>query len=295
MNTKQIECILELAQTLNFNRAAENLYISQPTMTYQIHAAEDEIGFKIFERSGKGAALTPAGTQFVTSLRSIHQSLKAAIEQGQNFSARYKENISIVLPIRSALYFLPEAIEKMMKASSDLSITPLFDWYHGIDLFLSGDADLLFAAELDMNAVPNVEKHHLFDSHIYLICRIDDPLADKQLITAEDLKDRTLMVGGGSQAPLRAVQQRVISSVHCHYFNSQDHDTSLTNVAAKRGVVLAPGFLNDHSGMFKWIPFDCPEVIPCSLFTHTNDHRWSLHQFIKTIMDLYQTHTDFQA
>lgn len=83
MTTKQIEYILELAQTLNFNRAAENLYISQPTMTYQIKAAEEEIGFAIFERTGKGASLTPAGAQFVGSLRSIHQALKDAIEQCQ--------------------------------------------------------------------------------------------------------------------------------------------------------------------------------------------------------------------
>ena len=61
MHTKQIEYILELAETLNFNKAAENLYISQPTMTYQIRSAEEELGFKIFERSGKGATLTPAG------------------------------------------------------------------------------------------------------------------------------------------------------------------------------------------------------------------------------------------
>lgn len=48
MNTKQIRCILELARTQNFNRAAENLFISQPTLTYQLKAAEDEIGFAIF-------------------------------------------------------------------------------------------------------------------------------------------------------------------------------------------------------------------------------------------------------
>lgn len=36
MNSKQIDCILELAQSLNFNRAAENLYITQPTLTYHI-------------------------------------------------------------------------------------------------------------------------------------------------------------------------------------------------------------------------------------------------------------------
>ncbi|MCC8075132.1 MAG: LysR family transcriptional regulator [Clostridiales bacterium] len=63
MTTKQIEYILELAKTLNFNHAAENLYVAQSTITYQIKAAEDEIGFKIFARSGKGATLTPAGFQ----------------------------------------------------------------------------------------------------------------------------------------------------------------------------------------------------------------------------------------
>ena len=62
MNTKQMEYILELARTGNFNRAAENLYISQPTLTYQIKLAEQEIRFRLFDRSGRGAALTPAGS-----------------------------------------------------------------------------------------------------------------------------------------------------------------------------------------------------------------------------------------
>ena len=94
MNTKQMEYILELAQVLNFNRAAENLFISQPTLTYQIKIVENEIGFAIFERSGKGAMLTPAGAQFVGTLRSLYGQLKAAIEQGQNFSA----NSAVVFP-----------------------------------------------------------------------------------------------------------------------------------------------------------------------------------------------------
>ena len=55
MNTKQIDYILELAQTQNFNRAAENLYISQSTLTYQIKEVEKELNFLLFERSGKGA------------------------------------------------------------------------------------------------------------------------------------------------------------------------------------------------------------------------------------------------
>ncbi len=293
MTTKQMDYILELAQTKNFNRAAENLYISQPTMTYQIHSVENEIGFKIFERSGRGASLTPAGAQFVVSLRTIREELKAAIEQGQNFSAKFREDIRIVVPIRSAIYFLPDAIMKIMSDDPTITVSPAFDWYHGLDSFLNGEQDILFAVEGEMQHVPDVKAHHLFDSRIYYVCRNDDPLANRDIIHTEDLKDHTLMVGGGSQAPLRAVQQRVISQVHCSYFNSHDHDTSLTNVAAKRAIVLAPGFLNDHTGQFTWIPFDCPETIPCALYTHNTDNRWSVIQFIQTIQDMYKTHPDF--
>ena len=53
MNTKQIDAILELSKTLNFNRAAEKLYVSQPTLSYEIKEAEREIGFAIFNLSRK--------------------------------------------------------------------------------------------------------------------------------------------------------------------------------------------------------------------------------------------------
>ena len=71
MTTKQIDYCIELARTLNFSRAAENAFVSQPTFSYQVKLLEDEVGFKIFERNGKGAALTPAGQQFVTYLSGI--------------------------------------------------------------------------------------------------------------------------------------------------------------------------------------------------------------------------------
>ena len=72
------------------------------------------------------------------------------------------------------------------------------------------------------------------------------------------------------------------------FFNSADHDTTLTNVAAGRGVCLAPGFLNDHSGQFAWIPFNCKESFSCVLCTHKDDNRASLHAFIKLLQKLYR-------
>ena len=98
---------------------------------------------------------------------------------------------------------------------------------------------------------------------------------------------RTLMVGGGSPAALKAVQHRLIASGRIAYFNSPDHDTTLTNVAAGRGVCLAPGFLNDHSGQFAWIPFDCPERFSCVLCTHREDRRESVKVFLHILKRLY--------
>ena len=124
-------------------------------------------------------------------------------------------------------------------------------------------------------------------SHIYLICRRDDALAAKNLVTESDLYGRTLMIGGGSPAALRTVQQRIISSGKVKYFNSADHDTTYVNIAAKRGVCLAPGFLNDHSGQLAWIPFECKETFSCQLVTHKTDKRESLSHFISIMKKLY--------
>ena len=288
MTTKQIDYCIELAHTLNFSRAADNLFVSQPTFSYQIKLLEEEIGFDLFERSGKGATLTPAGAQFVAFLANMREDLKRAIEQGQNFSAKYKDNISISLMVRQAVYFLPEAIRLFAKTAPEVQVTPLFQYENGVESFLRNEADILFALREQTRQIPGIAVHDLFESRIYLIVRLDDPLAQKNLVRESDLYGRTLMVGGGSPAALQAVQRRLISSGKVNYFNSADHDTTCVNVAAQRGICLAPGFLNDHSGQFAWIPFDCQEKFSCVLCTHRDDRRESVTAFLGLLKKLYE-------
>ena len=288
MTTKQIDYCIELAHTLNFSRAADNMFVSQPTFSYQIRLLEEEVGFMIFERSGKGASLTPAGAQFVTFLTGMRQDLKRAIEQGQNFSVQYQDSISICMMVRQAVTFLPEAMQLFADREPKVQITPMFQYENSMEQFLQNKADIVFALQEQTRQIPGIQVHDLFQSRIYLIARRDDPLAAKDLLKEEDLYGRTLMVGGGSPNALRAVQHRLISSGKLQYFNSADHDTTLTNVAAGRGVCLAPGFLNDHSGQFAWIPFDCPEHFSCVLCTHKEDQRPSLKAFISILQQLYK-------
>ncbi len=288
MTTKQIDYCIEVARTLNFSRAADNLFVSQPTFSYQIKLLEEEIGFTIFERNGKGAALTPAGAQFVSFLTGMRQDLKRAIEQGQNFSAKYQDSISICMSVRQAVYFLPEAMKLFAASEPGVQITPIFQYGTSMETFLRNEADIAFALKEQTRQVAGINVHDLFESRIYLITNRDDPLAEKNRISEEDLYGRTLMVGGGSPSALRTVQHRLISSGKIDYFNSADHDTTLTNVAAGRGVCLAPGFLNDHSGQFAWIPFDCKENFPCVLCTHKEDQRESLKTFLSILKKLYR-------
>ena len=295
MTTKQIDYCIELARTLNFSRAADNLFVSQPTFSYQIKLLEQEIGFPVFERSGRGAALTPAGAQFVAFLAGMREDLKRAIEQGQNFSAKYRDSISISLMVRQAITFLPEAMRLFAETHPQVQIAPVFQYENGVESFLRHEVDILFALKEQTRQIPNIRVHDLFESRIYLIARRDDPLAGKTRIEEADLFGRTLMVGGGSPPALKAVQHRLISTGRIDYFNSPDHDNTLTNVAAHKGVCLAPGFLNDHSGEFAWLDFDSDVVIPCSVYTHKNDKRKSLHAFIELLQHFYRDQPDFKV
>lgn len=295
MDTKQIDIILELSKTSNFNHAAENLYVSQPTVTYQINAVEKEIGFKIFERTGKGAIPTPAGVEFIASLRFIQKTIKRSIEQGQNFSKQFKSNVNIALPSRSSIWYLPQAMEVFSQGHPSVSVTPIFDGSHSMDSFLRGEHDIVFAMLEQVKRIPDITMHQLFKSRIYLVTKKEDPLAKKKLITTRDLKNRTLLIGGGSPRTLNVVQQRVLSATGIHYFNSPDHSTSLTYVAAQKGIVLAPGFLNDHTNEFAWTPFDCEETIPCYLCTHNGDQRMEVLELVSILKSFYQKEADLMV
>lgn len=293
MTSKQIDYCIELARTESFSKGAENLFVSQPTFSYQIKLLEEEVGFRIFDRNGKGATLTPAGVQFVSCLSGMREDMKRAIEQGQNFSARYHDNITISLMVRQAIYFLPEAIRIFEGKTAGIQITPKFQYDGGLDSFLKNESDIFFALREQTRQLAGSTVHELFDSHVYLITDRDDPLADKNLITDEDIYGRNLMVGGGSPELLRSIQQKLISSGKISYFNSPDHDTTLTNIAAGHGICLAPGFLNDHSGQFSWIPYDCKDCFHCVLITHRNDARKSVKDFIDILKELYDNAVAF--
>ena len=288
MNTKQMDYIIETAKTLNLSRAAENLFISQPALSYQIKVIEEEVGFAIFDRVGKSIRLTPAGQQLVTSLQRISVDLQFAIEQAQNMGEIYTDSIKIGFASRSALYYLPQAMKIFEQMHPDVQIVPEIQAPNdSLTAFLHKELDLILLPKQEAQKLSNVVIHPLYISQIYLLCQQTDPLAQLDRVTAQDLAGRTLLVNGGSSQTLRQVQQRVLSTVPIHYFNSPTHDFTLIQMASDKAICLSPGYLNDHSGVFAWIPFDCPESFDLVLVSHQDQLNPALANLIALLQELY--------
>lgn len=293
MTTRQIDCAIELAHTLNFRKASENCNISQPGLSYQIQTLEEEAGFTIFLRSGKGANLTPAGAAFISELVKIKENLRRATENARNISHGFSDSLSVSIPLRSALCFLPQIMKNFKKDFPHVLLNIQFQYGKSrTENFLTGNTDIMFGLKNALSHIPQIELHSIFQSHIYLIVQKEDSLAKKEIITPQDLKGRTLLIGGGSPPELKKTQETVINSVHPETMNSEDHFTTLTNVAAGNGVCLSPGFCNDRTEEFAWLPISFGTPIECVLATRSDDHRETTKKFIEITKEIYGLHDE---
>ncbi len=71
LELRQIKYFLVLAQELNFSRAAERLFITQPPLTRQIQQLEEHLGVQLFLRNNKSVTLTVAGKSFLEEAQKI--------------------------------------------------------------------------------------------------------------------------------------------------------------------------------------------------------------------------------
>ena len=82
MELRQIRSFLSIAETLHFGRTAELIHLSQPALSLQIRALEEEVGVRLFERNRRKTTLTAAGSAFrddaARALSQLDQAIRKA-------------------------------------------------------------------------------------------------------------------------------------------------------------------------------------------------------------------------
>ena len=77
MNLRDLEYLVAVSETLHFRRAAEQCFVSQPTLSGQISKLETEIGVSLLERTNKSVKVTPIGQKVIGHARQILEQTEA--------------------------------------------------------------------------------------------------------------------------------------------------------------------------------------------------------------------------
>ena len=94
MTLQQLNYVIKIADTGSMNRAAGELFVSQPSLTNSIKELEKEIGIIIFQRTSRGVVLTSAGEEFLADARQLYQQYELMLERYENGSMKRKFGVS---------------------------------------------------------------------------------------------------------------------------------------------------------------------------------------------------------
>ena len=89
MTLQQMRYAIAIAECGSLNKAAETLYIAQPSLSLSMQELERELGITIFNRSGRGVTLTQDGAEFLLYARQIYSQYESLLEKYARQSMRW--------------------------------------------------------------------------------------------------------------------------------------------------------------------------------------------------------------
>jgi DNA-binding transcriptional LysR family regulator len=240
---RQLQVFEKVANHLNYSRAAEELYLSQPAVSMQIKQLEGHIGLPLFEKMGKKIFLTEAGRELHHYARSIAQQLTEmeAVFDEMKGLGQGKLTISVV---NTANYFTPRLLARFCQrypeinvilqvANRDAVLKQLAD--NSTDLAIMGQppkgSDLIAESFLDNPMVVIAAPNH--------------PLTTVKQVKFDQLAEQTF-VSREQGSGTRSAMERVFAKYNIQPRISMEMET---NEAIKQAVQagMGLGILSLHS------------------------------------------------
>lgn len=184
MDINQIEYFLAIVDTGGFTRAADSLFISQPSLSVGIKKLERELGVTLFERGGRQAVLTPAGQFFLDTAREILNRYQTTVNELRKFRDRPSLRLGVLRTLRiedfaSMIAQFREIYTHTVIELRDGTVKDLHRWLE------QGEVDLILTEigefeDLDASQV-------LFQQQYLLAVSTDHPFANKSAVALTEL------------------------------------------------------------------------------------------------------------
>jgi LysR family transcriptional regulator, low CO2-responsive transcriptional regulator len=242
LTLRQLQVFDKVASRLNYSRAAEELYLSQPAVSMQIKQLEGVIGLHLFEQMGKKVFLTQAGRELFHYSRSIAVQLNE-MEQLFNEMKGLGQGKLTLSVVNTANYFTPQLLAKFCLQHPKLNVSLQVANRDAVFKHLSDNStDLAIMGQPPEGL--DVSKTAFMDNLLVVIAAPDHPLAIQQRIKLKQLASETFLSrepGSGT----RSAMERVFAE---HRIAPRISMEMETNEAVKQAVQagMGLGILSRH-------------------------------------------------
>ncbi len=241
MDIRHLQYFMEVARHRSFTKAAESLYITQPTISKTIKNIEEELGIILFDRSSKKIELTDAGRIMFEQGQHIVNSFQNLSSELQDLQKLRKGHIRIGLPPMIGSSFFPEVIGLFHQQYPDVTIRIFEDGAKKVELDV--ESGLL---DIGVTVLPtNDEIFHSFSfvqENLMLLVHPTHALAERDSVSLSELENELFVLFSEDFALhdlIITACVRLGFQPHVVYESSQ-WDLISGMVAANLGIALLP-------------------------------------------------------
>lgn len=274
MTLQQIIYVLTISEAGSMNKAAESLFISQPSLTNAVKDLEKEVGISIFLRTSKGVTLTKEGEEFLMYARQLYQQYELIHE-------KYIEtkNIKRKFGVSTQHYsFVVKAFVDTVKQFGTLNYefaireTKTFDVICDVGNFKS-EIGLLYMNDFNRKVIEkmldenDLEFHRLINCKAYVYIWKNHPLADRKSISFDELKNYPcLSFEQGENGSFYFSEEILSTNVYQRTIKATDRATMLNLMVGLNGYTLCSGIICEELNGSDYIavPFEADDNNPNS-------------------------------
>ncbi|ETT67601.1 MULTISPECIES: LysR family transcriptional regulator [Paenibacillus] len=286
MNIENIEAFVYINHYGSFNKAAEVLYISQPTVTARIQSLERELDCKVFDRLGKQINLTDKGKQFLPYAQQILQ-----IYQNGKYQVQAKGHIPNELRIGSTVsvsnYLMPHLMLHLKRRYPHITIKLMTASTEVLtEKLKSKELDLAFIRKI---VNPAIQTFPFCEDPISLYVHEGHRFAKAQRASLEDIRQETLVFfecGSLDWMRLHRVFESMEQPPKIEY-QVDNLETAKKLVLKKAGICFLPALsVQEEVATGSLIRVDIAETEGISLRTSLISLNGENAEFIETLLEL---------